>query len=307
MTGIRTQHRSVDKTAENIVDLTKSAERFHEASEHLVEISQENSLAMGEMSGSLNLIAQNSEHSRKLFEDVVNKAMKSGHAADQSVKGIEEIKEVMTSLANVIVSLGTRLEKIGSTLDFINNIAEQTNLLALNAAIEAARAGKHGVGFAVVADEVRKLSENSGKATMEINQLINAIKTDAYNAIETTKEGVDRVNSGIIFAENAGKTAYGIIEVIKRVESYIIEITSQVIRQKTTAQQVFKSGEGINTFSEKIARGAKENLEVVEAIKGEIERIKITIEQNQFGSRNLQKISDKLSTEVEKLDSFTLH
>ena len=104
------------------------------------------------------------------------------------------------------------------------------------------------------------------------------------------------------------KTAYGIIEVIKRVESYIIEITSQVIRQKTTGSAVcLKSGEGINTFSEKIARGAKENLEVVEAIKAEIERIKITIEQNQFGSRNLQKISDKLSTEVEKLDSFTLH
>ena len=77
-------------------------------SEHLVEISQENSLAMGEMSGSLNLIAQNSEHSRKLFEEVVNKAMKSGHAADQSVTGIEEIKEVMTSLASVIVSLGTQ-------------------------------------------------------------------------------------------------------------------------------------------------------------------------------------------------------
>ena len=179
-------------------------------------------------------------------------------------------------------------------------------MLALNAAIEAARAGKHGVGFAVVADEVRKLSETSAKATSEITQLIHGIKEDAGDAIETTKEGVDRVNTGIVFAKNAGKSAFGIIEVIKRVESYIIEITSAVIRQKTTAQQVFKSGEGINSFSEKIARGAKENLEVVESIKSEIERIKITIEQNQFGSRNLQKISDKLSTEVEKLDSFVL-
>ena len=305
-TGIKTQHASVEKTAENIVNLTKSAERFHEASEQLVEISQENALAMGEMSGSLNLIAQNAEHSRKLFEEVVDKAMKSGQAAEKSVNGIEEIKTVMSSIANVIVNLGSRLEKIGSTLDLINNIAEQTNLLALNAAIEAARAGKHGVGFAVVADEVRKLSETSAKATSEITQLIHGIKEDAGDAIETTKEGVDRVNTGIVFAKNAGKSAFGIIEVIKRVESYIIEITSAVIRQKTTAQQVFKSGEGINSFSEKIARGAKENLEVVESIKSEIERIKITIEQNQFGSRNLQKISDKLSTEVEKLDSFVL-
>lgn len=305
-TGIKTQHASVERTAASIQNLTKSAKNFNNASKQLVDISQENALAMGEMSGSLNLIAQNAEHSRKLFQDVVDRATTSGSAADKSVTGIEAIKTVMNNIANVIVNLGSRLDKIGTTLEVINGIAEQTALLALNAAIEAARAGKHGVGFAVVADEVRKLSENSSKATMEITHLINGIQEDAKNAIETTKEGVSRVNMGIVYAKDAGKTAYGIIEVIKRVESYIVEITSAVIRQKTTAQQVFKSGEGINSFSEKISEGAQENLTVVENIRNEIERIKVTIEQNQFGSRNLAKISEKLSHEVEKLDSFSI-
>ncbi len=305
-TGIKTQHESVERTAESIVELTRSAENFHQASQQLVEISQENALAMGEMSGSLNLIAQNAEYSKKLFEEVVDNALKSGQAAEKSVQGIEEIKAVMGSIANVIINLGSRLEKIGNTLEIITNIAEQTNLLALNAAIEAARAGKHGVGFAVVADEVRKLSENSTKATQQITELIHGIQEDARDAIETTKEGVEKVNMGIVYAKNAGDIAYGIIDVIRMVESYIVEITSAVIKQKTMAQQVFKSGEGINTFSEKIANGARENLEVVERIKGEIERIKKIIEQNQFGSKSLSKIAETLSREVEKLDAFEL-
>ncbi len=305
-TGIRTQHASVETTAGSIGDLTNTAEGFYQASQHLVTISQENSLSMGEMSGSLNLVAQNAEQSKVLFEEVVEKARASSVAADQTAAGIEEIRQVMGSIEDVIVTLGSRLEQIGEILEVINNIAEQTNLLALNAAIEAARAGKHGIGFAVVADEVRKLAEHSAKATQEINDLIASIISDSGVAIHIAREGVQKVEDGTVFAHEAGMTASTIIEVIKQVEAYVMEITSAVIRQKMTAQSVFKSGEGINSFSEKIARGAKENIKVIESIKKEIDRIKVTIEQNQFGSKNLAKISDKLTEEVEKLDSFLM-
>ena len=305
-TGIKTQHASVEKTAGSISNLTGTAEGFYQASQHLVTISQENSLSMGEMSGSLNLVAQNAEQSKRLFEEVVEKAKASSNAATRTAVGIEEIREVMGSIEEVIVTLGSRLEQIGEILEVINNIAEQTNLLALNAAIEAARAGKHGIGFAVVADEVRKLAEHSAKATQEINDLIADIIRDSGTAINTAREGVRRVEDGTVFARDAGTTATNIIEVIKQVEAYVTEITSAVIRQKITAQTVFKSGEGINSFSEKIARGAKENISVIDSIKSEIERIRVTIEQNQFGSKNLAKISEKLTEEVEKLDSFLM-
>jgi len=305
-TGIRTQHASVEKTATSIHNLTATAEDFYQASQHLVNISQENSLSMGEMSGSLNLVAQNAEQSKRLFEEVVEKAKNSSHAADRTAHGIDEIRLVMGSIEQVIVNLGTRLEQIGEILEVINNIAEQTNLLALNAAIEAARAGKHGIGFAVVADEVRKLAEHSSKATQEINDLIASIVSDADAAITTAQEGVRKVEDGTVAAKDAGAMSAQIIEVIKQVEAYVVEITSAVIRQKVTAQSVFKSGEGINSFSEKIARGARENIQEIEDIKAEIDRIRVTIEQNQFGSKNLSKISEKLTEEVEKLDSFLM-
>ena len=64
----------------------------------------------------------------------------------------------------------------------ISDIADQTNLLALNATIEAARAGEAGKGFAVVASEVKELAGQTAKATGEIGQQIDAIRSATRDA-----------------------------------------------------------------------------------------------------------------------------
>jgi methyl-accepting chemotaxis protein len=72
-----------------------------------------------------------------------------------SIEGIENVKNSVVALADVINLLGKRTGDIGSILNVIDEVADQTNLLALNAAILASKAGEHGRGFAIVADEIK--------------------------------------------------------------------------------------------------------------------------------------------------------
>lgn len=80
-------------------------------------------------------------------------------------------------------------EEITEVLKVIKEISEKTNLLSLNATIEAARVGEQGKGFAVVANEIRKLAESTRQATMQINETILHINSNASQAIQSMEQG----------------------------------------------------------------------------------------------------------------------
>jgi methyl-accepting chemotaxis protein len=73
-------------------------------------------------------------------------------------------------------------EKIGEVITLIEDIASQTNLLALNATIEAARAGEAGKGFAVVASEVKSLANQTQRATDDIRNQIERVRSSVTAA-----------------------------------------------------------------------------------------------------------------------------
>jgi hypothetical protein len=88
-------------------------------------------------------------------------------AADRSRKSAGTVERLSNTM--------TEVTKIAAT---ISGIAEQTNLLALNATIESARAGDAGKGFAVVAGEVKELAQETGRATEQIQSVLDAVRAD---------------------------------------------------------------------------------------------------------------------------------
>ena len=98
--------------------------------------------------------------------------------------------EKVTSTADLLSAVNSKLDEVNEIITLINKVAEQTNLLSMNAAIESAHAGEAGKGFAVVAEEIRTLAEttkeNSDHITQSISDIINQVQSANTTSVEAS-------------------------------------------------------------------------------------------------------------------------
>lgn len=166
---------SANQTALRAVDVTRQAEH---ASQRVGSVA----LAAEEIDASIRELTRQTFHA----DDMARDAASYVRSTRQDVSGLSEAAD-----------------KVSAVLDFIEDIASRTNLLALNATIEAARAGAAGRGFAVVAGEVKNLAEQTQRATRDIAETLQEIRTaagkacDAIAHIEGAVSAIERTSGAI--------------------------------------------------------------------------------------------------------------
>lgn len=122
-------------------------------------------------------IAAATEEMLASIREVSAQAGASQNAASQAYAEAGATDKTVTDLV-------AATDKIAAIVQLISDVASQTNLLALNATIEAARAGESGKGFAVVASEVKALASQTGSATQDIHNQIQAIQSVSQEAAD---------------------------------------------------------------------------------------------------------------------------
>ena len=152
----------------------------------------------------LTLFSQQATHSASTAqeaqlqsENARNLAVEGKQRIEQATQEFASISATISHSASAVDALRERAKSVRDLIKTISEIADQTNLLALNAAIEAARAGESGRGFSVVADEVRGLAGRTGQATIEINDVIDAIDRETLVAVERISEGKSEMERGV--------------------------------------------------------------------------------------------------------------
>lgn len=319
--GIGQQTESVNRTAGSVEQMSNTINGVaHGAQEQSQSMSQ-TSLLFSQLGESIRQVSDNAQLVSKGSSQASNAARNGTQSVQNTIKGMEKIREKVQLTANRIEEMNQRSSQIGMIVETIEEIASQTNLLALNAAIEAARAGEYGRGFAVVADEVRKLAERTSTATREISGLIKGIQKTVVEAVSAMHESAGEVESGAHLANDAGRDLAQILEAVDQVFAQTqqtaeaakkmdlaaaemvnaIDAVSTVIEQNTVATKEMAAGSTEITQSvENIASISEENSAAVEEVSASAEEMNAQAEEVAASAQSLEELANNLQMLVSK-------
>ena len=253
---------------ENAISLNAGIESLNGAtrsmaveSERQAETLSSTAATIEEITVSINHIAENAKHAEQTAEKTGEVSNHSVLAVQSLAKGMEKISSEVGKLAGTLSSLGERSGAMNAIIGSIREIADQTNLLALNAAIEAARAGEQGRGFAVVADEVRKLAERTAKATVEIEEMVSAMRSESEQAMSRVGQTHVAVQSGVVMVDT-------VLEQIETVQSAMRGVVHKTTEIRDSATEQSHATELMAQAAEKMSLQAQEeDVELQRAIE----------------------------------------
>ncbi|MFN3579406.1 MAG: methyl-accepting chemotaxis protein [Pseudomonas sp.] len=232
-----------------------TAMHLAEASEHQAQEIAGASAAVNEMAVSIDQVSANAAESSAVAERSVAIASRGNEVVQNTITGMDTIREQIQDTSKRIKRLGESSQEIGDIVSLINDIADQTNILALNAAIQASMAGDAGRGFAVVADEVQRLAERSSAATKQIEALVKTIQTDTNEAVISMEQTTSEVVRGARLAQDAGVSLEEIEKVSTSLAALIQNISNAARQQASSAGHISNTMNVIQEITSQTSAG----------------------------------------------------
>ena len=254
-------------TAATEIAQQTSAELLDAARRQSQEIQQAGHSVL-EMASSMSQVSGEADQSAQVARQSLAAASKGTLAVQDSIKGMNEIREQIQETSKRIKRLGESSQEIGEIVELISDITEQTNVLALNAAIQAASAGDAGRGITVVAEEVQRLAERSGEATKQIAAIVKTIQTDTQGAVSAMEESTRGVVEGAKLSDAAGQALAEIGDVSQNLAELIDKISAATRQQADSATGVAGKMQDILRVTEQTTAGTQKTASAVGELAG---------------------------------------
>jgi len=205
-------------------------------------------------------------------------------AVDETIEGMNRIREQMESIAESVMRLSEQGQAIGEIIATVNDLAEQSNLLAVNAAIEASRAGEYGRGFTVVAQEVKSLAEQSRQATTQVRTILMEVQKATSAAVMATEQGSKAVVAGSAQAANAGESIQILTTSVNEAAQAAMQIAASSQQQLVGMDQIALAIANIQEATTQNMAGTRQLEDSAHGLRELGTRLKVLVERQRIAT-----------------------
>lgn len=228
-----------NKISNSINIFETSIDNQNNASHQISNVADEVTTGITEIAGAMNRITGASETvsifltEGKTNLDYINETMKN------LMNSAKDINEKLNLISN-------NTSNITNVITAITKVVNQTNLLSLNAAIEAEKAGEYGAGFSVVAKEIRQLADQTAVAALDIESMIDSMKTVVEDGVKTVEQYTAQTVNGYDKIVKTGEGLAKMINQTKNITDEIAKINDKIQLHKEHSTKINDSVDVIN-------------------------------------------------------------
>jgi methyl-accepting chemotaxis protein len=284
--NLRTVTRQIGESADLLLasgsDILATTTQMVSATSATATTVAETTSTVEEVKQTAQLTSQKAKYVSESAQKSAQVSQAGKKSVDETIDGMNRIREQMDSIAETITKLSEQGQAIGEITATVNDLADQATLLAVNAAIEAAKAGEHGVGFTVVAQEIRSLAEQSKQATAQVRAILGEIQKATTAAVLATEQGTKTVEAGVKQSHEAGESIRSLAEGMTESAQAATQIAASSQQQLIGMDQVAIAMENIkqaaaqNVASTKQTEASAQNLhELGQKLKRLVEQYKV--------------------------------
>jgi len=289
--SLRTNSEEVLSSSEEI---SNTSTRLSDASTEQASALQETVSSIDEISSMVQRNADAASNSTSTSEKSKEEALKGKKNIDEMITSIGEIstgnQEIMDEMQNnneQINKITVVISEIGEKTKVINDIVFQTKLLSFNASVEAARAGEHGKGFAVVAEEVGNLAAMSGKAALEISEMLSSSIKQVNDIVDSSKgkiekliiQSKEKVDHGTDIAHKCGQALESILENVDSVNDLVKEISTASKEQATGVKEITSAMQQLDQITHQNTSAAQNSASMSTQLKSSAQNLKMSVKE----------------------------